>query len=720
MENDSATQRGHEKDLLTIAIFFTMVAIVLASIYYAARLGFSNPPEPVLKVLSISVFLLLTPFGIHVLISKFWKKQSIEEGWLAFAPIVLYEFLFLIIAGLLRPATGINFYPFIASIGCISFLAGVITWSKQGSLKHKLLLLILAGLFASWIAGALWGGRYLKPLFEENLSIGVGEGTLDTLYLSSASTMIASYGFPSNGLDGIPYLKYHYGSQWIFAQVSTLLDIQPLQFYQLGYPVIFVPFTFLCMVSFILLLRKRLHPQSVLKPIQEDYWFWVIFIGANIGFLPIQVQNSLALFNGRQLYSESNGIALGILFLLFLLVLSIKKPLEKTKYLGQGNILLFLVVLPFLTAVLGFVKISFAVILLSIVGYFFLRLKLFNKFVSWIFLIEMVLAFLLAYFCVNRPIPINFSVLNFVRANVRDWEALWFLMYFSWSWLFILFWIKRQNIKTIQDLYFAFNNCETLLVEIVLVVCIVGVLPGMIINLAGNAWYFSDIQRWVAVSFLLAILSDQFWTKLFFNDFSIKKFRQIRLLDLFMFFVVLSLMGSLLLNLTRTVANMVTENLITRAALHEKTSLPNSIFPPIAKWPQLFNNNQKDLEKSSGYAMINTLKSLSEMPRYEKQKTLLFIPQTNRRYWDLMQYCISAPFVAPAISGIAMLDGLPDINCKGDFDYWSLRLRTEPQTLSLQEPSGLCTRALTLGFTQIITINATADLPIQVNKLHCP
>jgi hypothetical protein len=720
MDSESDVQNRLEKDLLSISIFFAIVAFVLSGIYYLSRWGFSNPLEPILKTLSIILFLLFIPFFSQVIVTKILKKLVVKEKWLSFIPVILYGFLSLLIAGLITQIFGFNLYPIIALIGFIAFLTGVFAWCKQGSWKHKLFLIILAGFFAVWVAGILWGGRYLKPLFEENLSVGIGEGTLDTLYLSTTSQMIATYNIPSTGLDGIPYLKYHYGSQWIFAQISSLLGISPLQFYQLGYPIIFVPFTYFCMLTFVLYLRQKLNPLVVKKPVQIDYNFWLIFIGANIGVLPLQIQRTTAIHNGRQLYSESNGVALEILFLLFLIILFAIKTSEKIRVYNKNTWFVFLIILPIFTAVLGFIKISFAAIILVLAGYFFLRLKLYQRFFFWVSLGETITAFLIAFILVSKPMPSGFSPLNFIRANVTDWEAFWFLVYFFWSWLFIISWLKKQNITNLQEFKCAFIKHDTVLVEIVVVVVIAGLLPGIFINLGGNAWYFSDIQKWIALSFLLAILCDHEWTKKPFINFSPTKFWQIRFVDVFVLFFSLTLIGSILLNFTQTTSKMVIANLITRAAIHQQINLSEVTYPSITEWPQLFLNNQADLEKTNGFAMINTLKSLSNLPHIEKRNSLLFIPQTNRRYWDLMQYCISSPFVATSLSGIAMLDGLPDKNCNvDDFGYWAYNLRAEPQSLSLQKPSELCDRAKLLGFTKVISVDTTAEAQIEINKISC-
>lgn len=66
-------------------------------------------------------------------------------------------------------------------------------------------------------------------------------------------------------------------------------------------------------------------------------------------------------------------------------------------------------------------------------------------------------------------------------------------------------------------------------------------------------------------------------------------------------------------------------------------------------------------------ARLATLASLREpgrIPRTEERTTVLYIPKTNRAYWgDLRQFPGThgtTPFIAPALSGLAMISGEPE------------------------------------------------------------
>ena len=103
-----------------------------------------------------------------------------------------------------------------------------------------MVLVLFAGFFSLYSAGASWGNGYQNPLFVESLCFG--KAHIDTLYHVTISNMLRSYGVVSTGLDGLPFTPYHFGSHWLFAAASNLLHVRVIDFYNRGYPVVFVPF----------------------------------------------------------------------------------------------------------------------------------------------------------------------------------------------------------------------------------------------------------------------------------------------------------------------------------------------------------------------------------------------------------------------------------------------------------------------------------------------
>jgi hypothetical protein len=117
------------------------------------------------------------------------------------------------------------------------------------------------------------------------------------------------------------------------------------------------------------------------------------------------------------------------------------------------------------------------------------------------------------------------------------------------------------------------------------------------------------------------------------------------------------------------------------AVLKGSLQLPPTATSPLeAAWNGHLNQARKildgqvvELDKHlrTDKNIITLLRDLDRLPLEEKRRTLLYIPKTNRQFWDLLHAPYSpkdGPFVAPALSGIAMLDGLYD---RPEGDVWS-------------------------------------------------
>jgi hypothetical protein len=113
--------------------------------------------------------------------------------------------------------------------------------------------------------------------------------------------------------------------------------------------------------------------------------------------------------------------------------------------------------------------------------------------------------------------------------------------------------------------------------------------------------------------------------------------------------------------------------------------------------------------------MLSCLHSLATMPMTQKRDSLLYIPKSNRAYWaDLRQKNSSegaVSFLAPALTGIAMIDGEPEYDDLSptrrlDYGFWSYPLPKHPEPPSTIDPANLSTRARELGFHHLVVLPA--------------
>src|SRR5207249_3920401 len=135
-----------------------------------------------------------------------------NESWLTSDPLILTVALaLLLLASILGEALRVNFFPIFGAIGILFFAISIIDWFRRGHLKW--LFVIGTIVFSVFLASAVWGvptsgTGFLSPLFQEDLIRG--SANQDTLFHSSIANIFLNYKVPSTGLDGNPYLVYHY------------------------------------------------------------------------------------------------------------------------------------------------------------------------------------------------------------------------------------------------------------------------------------------------------------------------------------------------------------------------------------------------------------------------------------------------------------------------------------------------------------------------------
>ncbi|MEO5579426.1 MAG: hypothetical protein ABIR58_02125, partial [Gemmatimonadaceae bacterium] len=105
-------------------------------------------------------------------------------------------------------------------------------------------------------------------------------------------------------------------------------------------------------------------------------------------------------------------------------------------------------------------------------------------------------------------------------------------------------------------------------------------------------------------------------------------------------------------------------------------------------------------------------------------RTALFIPQSETLYWRILSRpgaCTFAPFVAPALSGIAMIDGMPAFGCELSRYYGigSYAPRARLQTAMDESPPVLCSRAALSGLDRVLVLRFGAPGGMQTRRLVC-
>lgn len=735
MKNVLNNNRDYFNSKNIINIFSSLTAVTLSITYWICRLGFENNSiYPVIKTLGICLFIIFLSEFIRLIVYRYENQDSIflSDSFISFTGITG-----IILCGFFISIIKVNLCFIFVILGYFFFMAGIYNFVRNRE-KIKIVYIIAGFLFALYIAGIIWGSGYHNPLFVE-LIVVASPPSIDTLFHANLTNIIKTYGIPSTGLDGLIYLPTHYGSHWIFAQLSKLLEIPPIIFYQLAYPVIFIPFLLKNIMSFSIEVKKYMN----LK-IHLDFFFLIIFLIAFIGFLPKNISVYSSIWYWNIFISESYSLAFLFSFILFsLLIIFLRNVSLQNITTNKKEYVFLYFLLPLFIGIIGFLKISLMFLWFIVYVYLFLRLGLYKNIKFSVSFFNSSLLFFIVYYMakatVETPLRINniLSFFYFISSCANDgYFIYYFFGHYFWSWTLIYLLFCHKNIITLLDLKNSFLRREIIYLEIIGLLCIFGALPGIIVLLpygAAGSFYFSDIQSWVSLGILLGILS------VFLQDWDqskekfIKSFREIRnikIINIFIILIVFISLISFLFNFINPIKSFLEEQIKFRKKIliycdenyNQKEFLLNVIetknFLKIKDGINyIISAPQKALEKNKNYQLLKLFEELEKLPLKEKKETLIYIPKTNNLYWNLLYkpdikeeewknfYGKASSFVAPAITGIAMIDGLPPVElCKEKYFGYVVYEFSNTEQLELNREE-LCHRVLDKGFSKVIIID---------------
>ena len=110
------------------------------------------------------------------------------------------------------------------------------------------------------------------------------------------------------------------------------------------------------------------------------------------------------------------------------------------------------------------------------------------------------------------------------------------------------------------------------------------------------------------------------------------------------------------------------------------------------------------------YKLIEKLKELSKMPNAEKKLTAIYVPKSISSYWNISCDTHMVPFLVPAISNIAMIEGLPFkyisscFSHKNEYGYLRYNEYNKKTNLFHLKPSQLCDKAANEGLKTVIEL----------------
>ena len=189
----------------TVAVAASLVAVGIATVYWAARIGFRNPTGPLLRSIGLAFFILAVPTTIRIVRDQDGKWTD-SHGFISLSVLV-----FAALAGLATPWIGFNPFLLFGLAGTAAFLFLLARWLRDSSIGHLIAILLGVGAFIVWTSGVVWGRIYKSPLFLEMMAVD-GVVHHDELYQTGLSNMLGTYGVAGIGHDGLSAIAYHWGS----------------------------------------------------------------------------------------------------------------------------------------------------------------------------------------------------------------------------------------------------------------------------------------------------------------------------------------------------------------------------------------------------------------------------------------------------------------------------------------------------------------------------
>ncbi len=645
-------------DLLSprdIAMFASAVLLAMAGTFGIARAGIHTDLAALSVVCGIGLLFVNVP-------------ALSGRRWFSCGPALwIYPASLLAASGFLpeTPAAVAGVCGAVA--GWVLLLWNTVRWRKSRSRALAVIAGLWVGLFC---AGVYWGSGYASPLYEYTVLTGEAHG--DTLFHASLANMIRTHGVPSTGLDGFPFVHYHFASHWLVARLAQVAGISVWAFYNYAFGLIFIPVLVSNLLQFARCVSDGHGPKF------PHSLFWITTLAGLIGVLPSALSEAIGLDPTLPWISESYVLGIALSFTILGMALAFYRELpDNRRAKGQAHPIALLVVFPAVLVICGFAKVSILFLLIGMAWYACFRLDLWRQPVfSASLLFSTVLAWGVSQFGLDRRAHIATLSDHLRIARDFQWRYPYYaIFHFFWLWVFLLMCLGL-GIFSWKKLMESWRGRRNLAAELLVVCCVAGVLPGVVLDLSSDSEYFSHYQAMLGLALVLGSLHlAGRWQRT-------------------AAYACLVLLGwNCALSTLNYGKKLLSTDMRIRVAVEGGST--KSVGNP-ARLVQLL----ADLDKRS---------------LREKRETAIYIPKSNRVFWTLGQVAFATPFVPPALTGIAMIGGLPDNIAQ---DYWeeyhighgyrfySRPASGVPAARALDEALH---RAFSLGFQRVVIIDQLPD-----------
>ncbi|MDG2992419.1 hypothetical protein L3556_15985 [Candidatus Synechococcus calcipolaris G9] len=509
------------RDNFFISLFVSTLSVGIALMYYLMTFRLNQPMTPIVLVMALS---LLTIFLPSALVDLSHKKPILR-------PLLSNRNINLLIVTLLLSLIGLTGFSFnhvwsglLLIIGVIFLFYQQIYCSIRIFKKNDILFLLIIGfIFSLFLSGSIWGHEFLSPP-----SPYYSQPDYEAFFHAAISSMMRTHGFSSTGLDGIPYVPYHYGSHWFIAQFANLVNTDSYTAYKIIFPVIFIPMLFHAFLH--LLFEIRLIFRDREKK-QQTFWktweFWLCFSLLMFGFFPTRLTGIWLAIT----FPPSLTFSILFLFITFSVFTQTKifnrvtKSLIK-KDLGSDDSIshdvpselgfysdYYFYLLPLLIFLCTLSKISTGALFFAVIVLMAYRLKTYISPSLIASLVISAIAFSISFKMAYASAAVGeyttqFHFFGYLRvANHSLLHLWWFYLLFFWAFVYAFLRFRFAGVHHIKNVRAKFQSNQFLDLEILFLFCLLGVIPSIVFGFY-DSYNFFDVQIWVSRVLLLSIIPE--------------------------------------------------------------------------------------------------------------------------------------------------------------------------------------------------------------------
>jgi len=637
-------------------LFFLTMSLVMAALMLFARRGLYTPPLLVMTSASLLACAAFVPF----LLPQNWRDKTADRCFVY--PLASLAMLASPLLVWVWGSWFVYLYPPLALLAIFRsfrFLKKI----RRGEL---LFLVIVAPLLSIYVFLYFNPWNYAGVYAPEKALLGIVRK--DTYYATSIAYMLQNFRVGSIGVDGLLRHHYHIGSHFWFASLGKLTGQPPLFSYPIGLMVAGMPAQFLALVlACICAARNR----------------WKITTYLAIALSLVFIMDAL----GRPSHYVSESYGLGITAFLFFLPLLfdiISRPKRTTPEDLTRLLLAAAAVL-----VLGALKISVSLLWAAGLAWALFRLYGFSR--KNLATVPAIALLWFAVFWIYHDPGKKFIIVPF--KFFMSHPRLLFLACFLVPLLVLASASLKLRIFGAGDLIAAFRARTAIELEVLLLVCVAGALPALLLWLSiAWAWFFFNVCQWLATPLVFAYLSPES-----FRGIKHKALASI---------ACLLLLVPVCYKTGVHVGGLFDLRYFTKFRASLRGMKKTHPRMEADSWSIYGPNLGSLLKDYPGYKACILIRKAAAG---KNKGFAVYVPPSNTRFWQIVKNCSAQPMFVPSVTGVPMLFGLPPLsmNCKLEF-YGYPDYSPDAHSHEVGHDS-LCRHALARNIQKVLVLRSLED-----------